>query len=161
MVTKKINDAIDTIMEIMMIFVFLVVFLNVITRSLFGRAWMWTEELSRYLFIWVSFIAGSMSLKKNEHLGIGSGLIRNIPERWKSIIDILGSLLAIVFAIVLIIYGYKVSLLLMVKRSPILSLPMGYVNLIIPISGVLLILNISLELIDRQKELIRNKKKEV
>jgi TRAP-type transport system small permease protein len=148
---KSFYKYLDVIIEVLFLLIFIITFLNIASRVLTGKSWNWTGELSRYLFIWASFITGSLAIKKNEHLGVGDDLIRKIPEKYRIIIDFMGSLFAIVFSMILIIYGFKTSLLLMLKKTPFLSLPMGYINSIIAISGVLFIFNIVLDMIKGKK----------
>ena len=143
---KSFNKYLDIIIEMLFLIIFVITFLNIFSRVLTGKSWNWTGELSRYIFIWASFITGSLAVKKNDHLGIGDDLIRNVPKHIRLIIDFIGSLIAIVFAIILVIYGFKTSALLVLKKTPILSIPMGYVNSIIAISGILFIFNLLLDM---------------
>jgi TRAP-type transport system small permease protein len=48
---------------------FVVVVAAVVARYGFGQAVSWTEEVPRYLLIWISFLAGAVGVFKREHVG--------------------------------------------------------------------------------------------
>ena len=43
---------------------------GVMTRYLIGEQAKWTEELARFLLIWVSMLGGALAFRRREHLGI-------------------------------------------------------------------------------------------
>lgn len=48
---------------------FLIVVLAVIGRYVFGRSLTWTEEVPRYLLIWISFLGAAACVARREHVG--------------------------------------------------------------------------------------------
>lgn len=48
----------------------LLVFLQVIMRTVFKNSLTWSEELSRYIFIWQIWLGASTALKYNEHIRV-------------------------------------------------------------------------------------------
>jgi len=47
-----------------------VIAIGVVNRYFIHYAIPWTTEVIRFLFVWLTFIAGSMGLKKGSHIGI-------------------------------------------------------------------------------------------
>jgi len=60
----------------------------------------WSEEISRYLFIWIIYLAASRAVHTNRHLSVGILPIL-LPEKGKQILYIIASVLTFVFLVVL------------------------------------------------------------
>lgn len=82
----------------------LVLFLQVVTRFIFDFSLVWTEELARYLFIWMTFIGVSYAVKKDKHLRIDS-LPLLFGGTGKFVIRTIANLLFFFFALVVLYYG--------------------------------------------------------
>ena len=48
----------------------LFVFLNVVLRTFFSSGLTWSEELARYLFVYVTYIGAISAMRANAHLGV-------------------------------------------------------------------------------------------
>ena len=48
---------------------FVVIVFAVIARYVFGKAVSWTEEVPRYLLIWISFLGAAAGVARREHVG--------------------------------------------------------------------------------------------
>jgi TRAP-type C4-dicarboxylate transport system permease small subunit len=63
---------------------FMIVVFAVIGRYVFGRSLTWTEEVPRYLLIWISFLGAAACVARREHVGFDV-LFNKLPEtvrRW-------------------------------------------------------------------------------
>ena len=63
---------------------FLIVVLAVIGRYGFGKSLTWTEEVPRYLLIWISFLGAAAGVARREHVGFDV-LFNKLPapvRRW-------------------------------------------------------------------------------
>jgi TRAP-type C4-dicarboxylate transport system permease small subunit len=76
---------------------------QVLWRYVFNDPIYWSEELARYLFVWLTFLAASMAFRDHKHMAVD--LIQPFlgPEarRWQQ--AIITGILAIFFVVVLII----------------------------------------------------------
>lgn len=118
------------------------VLLQIISRALIGSSFFWTEELSRFLLIWVTFLGAGVAFQYGAHICVES-LFNRLPMHLKKYAQIGIALLCIAFFLVLIVKGYELCERTMNQMSPAMQVPMGYVYFIIPISGVLQILNVT------------------
>jgi len=59
---------------------FIIVVFAVIGRYVFGRSLTWTEEVPRYLLIWVSFLAAAVGVINRDHVGFDV-LFNALPDR--------------------------------------------------------------------------------
>jgi TRAP-type C4-dicarboxylate transport system permease small subunit len=112
---------------------------QVIGRYFLNSSTSFTDELSRFLFIWVSLLGAAYVLGKRGHIAI-TGLIDHAPRPVRRAIDIFIAGLVILFATVILGVGGW----LLVERNlrlgqvtPAMLLPVAYVYAIIPLSGLL------------------------
>src|SRR3954452_8399124 len=80
-----------------------VTFAQVITRYLLGDPLIWSEELARYLFVWVSMIGAALAIREGGHFGLDL-LIRPMP-RSKPVLGPLVTFVMVVFLLVLLKTG--------------------------------------------------------
>jgi TRAP-type C4-dicarboxylate transport system permease small subunit len=83
---------------------FVIVIGAVIGRYAFGQALSWTEEVPRYLLIWISFLAAAVCVLKREHVGFEL-LFESLPPRPRRALAIFISLLMLGFGWVVFRYG--------------------------------------------------------
>lgn len=58
----------------------LFVFLNVVLRTFFNSGLTWSEELARYLFVFVTYIGAVSAMRVNGHLGVDTLISRMKPQ---------------------------------------------------------------------------------
>lgn len=131
----------EKFLVILMMILTLNVLWGVITRYIINLQASWTEELARYLMIWIALLGAAYATSKKLHLSIP--LIFNyINDKNKRILETFISGLILFFALsVMIVGGIQLMLLtnLLGQLSPALRWPMWMVYSIIPLSGVLVI----------------------
>ncbi|MBR9908824.1 MAG: TRAP transporter small permease [Gammaproteobacteria bacterium] len=115
---------------------------QVITRFLMTNPSSFTEELSRFMLIWIGLLGSALAYKDRMHLGIDI-LTNKLTGKKKLYADIAVHMVAIFFAVaVMVVGGYKlVALTLELNQlSASLGILVGYVYLALPISGALILL---------------------
>lgn len=110
-----------------------VIFLQVVMRQ-FDNSLSWSEELARYCFIWLVYLGISYGVKKQRHIKVDVMLLL-LKDKGKIILSIIANLLFLVFALVIIRYGYDIAtqLLGFGQKSPALQIPMGLVYMATPV----------------------------
>ncbi len=142
---RQIRDQIDKIVERLLVFILMVMVINILwqvfTRFFILNPSSFTDELSRYLMIWLGLLGAAYVSGKKEHVAIN--FFANKLNNKKSIIaDRFVHLSVISFAFfgMLIGGGHLVYITLKLEQySPSLQIPLGIVYAIIPISGLLII----------------------
>ena len=117
-----------------------IIFLQVITRYFFGHTYEWSEELARFLFVWVTFLGGALIMGESGHLAV-----QLLPSKLQGkvaglVLDGFINLCSYVFILLLIFQGSKMVAVMTFQESPGLGLPMSWVYLVMPASGVLMML---------------------
>ncbi|MFA0086981.1 C4-dicarboxylate ABC transporter permease [Vibrio sp. 10N.286.49.C2] len=143
LITKILEKLLVLIMWVM---VFAVVW-QVFTRFVINSPSTFTDELSRYLMIWVGVLGGAYVYALKRHLAIEL-LVTKISPKQQEILAITVSLIVILFSSIVLVYGGSsvVNTTLGFNQvSPSLylfgsNLPMGYVYMAAPISGVIIVM---------------------
>lgn len=117
-----------------------VVFVNVITRFVFGYSIAWSSEVARYSFLWLTFMGMAVALKEDSHAKIDL-LIKLSPLRMRTFIILSGHLIVMILSIVLIIAGTLQTVSVWgVKAAYMRFLSMSWMYLSIPLSGLIMLL---------------------
>ncbi|MBF4102763.1 TRAP transporter small permease subunit [Gallibacterium anatis] len=93
-IANKLFNGIQILLGLMLAIMIALVFLNVILRFFFNSGLVWSEELSRYVFVYVVYLGAIVAMKENSHLGVDT-FIKNIPEKLKWIFYVLGRLIIV------------------------------------------------------------------
>ena len=67
------------------------VFLNVVLRTCFNSGLTWSEELSRYLFVFVTYVGAISAMRVNGHLGVDT-LISRVPRPLQMVMYVVSQL---------------------------------------------------------------------
>jgi len=116
----------------------IVVLISVLSRYFLNFSIAWGEELSRFMLIWMVFSGAVIAYSYNEHLGLDV-LVKVVPEKVSHIIMIIANLLILIAVGLIINGGSKLTIESIDSFSPALAIPYGYVYIIIPICGVMLL----------------------
>ncbi|MGR5502029.1 TRAP transporter small permease [Vibrio sp. DNB22_10_4] len=128
---------------------------QVISRYVIGKPSTVTDELARYLFMWVALIGAAYTTGQKRHLAIDL-LTMKLTGTKKAINEIVIQLAIALFAFVVLVYGgTKLALktLAMGQVTPALGLEMGFIYFCLPISGALMIFYSIVFAIERIKQL--------
>ena len=82
------------------------IFMQVVSRYVFGRPHMWVEEFATYCFIWTVFIGSAYALIKRRHIVIRT-LVDYFPERVKELLEIFVNLGMLIFLYFALKYGMR------------------------------------------------------
>ncbi len=139
--TAGITKVLSYVLIVLMATMVLDVTWQVFTRFVMKNPSSFTEELAGFLLIWIGLLGASYALHTKAHLGIDI-LTYKLTGVKKQIVDVLIYLIVALFALfVMVIGGMRlVNLVFTLNQvSPALGLRMGYVYLVIPLTGVLFI----------------------
>ena len=100
-----------------------------------------TDELSRYLMVWLGILGASYVAGKKEHVAIDY-FTKKLNKNNRIIIDCFVNFSIISFSLVVMLIGggYLVYITIKLEQhSPSLKIPLGLVYSIMPICGILII----------------------
>jgi TRAP-type C4-dicarboxylate transport system permease small subunit len=120
---------------------FIVICCQVLFRYVLHQPSPWTEELARYLFIWVSMVGAAYGVNTQAHFGFEM-IVKRMPPRVQRAGHYAVQLCMAILVFVLVAYGYKMLKVVSFQVTPALQLPMRYVYYSLPVSGLLMALHL-------------------
>lgn len=116
-----------------------IVFSNVLGRYVFHSSLAWAEEISRFMLIWMVFLGSIAAYVNNEHLGLDI-LTNAMPKRLAQIVAVVADLLVVYALYLLVSGGYTMTKESWDWLSPATAIPYGWVYLIVPFAGSIMII---------------------
>ncbi len=161
-ILNKYNKLEERILVLSLVINVLIVFFQIIMRSVFNASISWSEELSRYIFIWQIWLGSSIAYAESQHIKVD--LIYSVfkSEKAHKIIKLLVDLIWFAFNIFLVVVGIKL-LVSMNARGALSSgmrLPLIYVYAALPIASFMLLVRIAVDLYDQIRHITKNEVKE-
>ena len=111
-----------------------------VTMQIFARfteflpRYIWTEEASRFLLVWMVMIGAMIGVREGTHFTVD--LFYNLKGRTKAAMDILAGLAVLVFAMIFVIYGWAFTDTAWFRISELAELPLWLIHMAWPIAGV-------------------------
>lgn len=141
---QKLKSFIDTFLKNFIILVMgtlvLDVVWQVVTRFIMNDPSSFTDELARYLLIWLSLLAGAYAVGQRLHLSIDL-FANRFSQKTELYLDSVVQILVFLFSfLVLIIGGSRLVwiTLYLDQTSAALEVPLGYVYIVVPLSGLIM-----------------------
>lgn len=118
-----------------------IVFLQVISRYVFNYTPSFAEELSRYLFVWVVFLALPLVAKSGGHMAIET-ITSRIKGTKLKVCRVLADIFTITFLVLMTVYGVRMVSIANFQTSPAMVIPMSWVYVVIPIGCAIMCINV-------------------
>ncbi|MBM4153092.1 MAG: TRAP transporter small permease [Kiritimatiellaceae bacterium] len=142
----KLKTGLITALNQLLIVAVLVLVLDVVwgvfTRYVLGNQAQWTEELARFMLIWISLLGGAVAFGLKGHLGVDF-LVEKFHPDAKKMTAMAVHATVLIFSVVIFIYGGSrvvADALTMEQTTPAMGWKMGYVYLALPVSGLFMLL---------------------
>ena len=115
----------------------MIVAAQVFFRYVLNHSLFWSEELARYLMVWLTFLGAGVAYYRRVHPGIDV-LTRRLFRKHQRRLEILIHAVSLSFFSILIVYGIRFAWFVRLQFSPALSIPKWIVFAVIPVSGAIL-----------------------
>ncbi|WP_050768885.1 TRAP transporter small permease [Pyramidobacter piscolens] len=116
-----------------------VTFAQVVCRLIQGSL-PWSEELSRYMMVYLTFLGLSVGVKRGVLINI-EAFMNLFPPQIQNTGALFVTLLNMAFFYVLLRYGVKIVLFTLRQTSPAMGVKMGYIYASIAIGAALMMLH--------------------
>lgn len=131
------NRVIFTISALLLTVMVVAVAWQVISRYLFNSPSIFTDELARFLLMWIGMLGTTYAFGHKAHLSMDY-MHTFLKADTVKIIKIILSILSIIFMTFVMVWGgLLLTLNTMQQASPVLYIPMGVVYSILPITGII------------------------
>jgi len=142
---KQIRSQLDKIIELLLVSILSAMVINVlwqiITRYFSASPSSFSDELARYLMIWLGLIGSAYVSGKKEHVSIDY-FLKKLNHKKRVLLNRLIDFIILLFAFFVMIIGGGHLVFVTIKLeqlSPSLQIPLGFVYSVIPLSGLIII----------------------
>ncbi|WP_262366400.1 TRAP transporter large permease [Oceanobacillus profundus] len=120
----------------------------------FANITTWTEEVSRYIFIFVSFLGASLAIKKRDSIQV-TALVDRLPSGLQKSIHIANTIFMLYFSYMIVKYGYTLIMFQFEtgQTTPALSLPMAIPYSAVPLGFLLMAIRLIQNLMQDTKHM--------
>jgi TRAP-type C4-dicarboxylate transport system permease small subunit len=111
-----------------------------VTIQMFARftalipAWIWTEEMARFLFIWMVMLGSMIGVRDASHFEVD--VWPTLKPRANALLHIVSQVFVLAFALVFVWYGIKFVQFGWSQTSELADLPMPWIFVAWPATGV-------------------------
>ena len=138
-VLDKLEKLILGVLAILFAIMVIALFYQIIMRFIFQSANSWSEELTRYSFIWMSMLGSAIATRRSRNMDVDF-LVNKMPKMMKIVNSFITKGLIIAFLLVIVIYGTNLVDMTFKQLSPGLRVPMAYMYASVPTGGILMLL---------------------
>ena len=127
----------ETVIAVTLGVMVVLVFGNVVLRYGFNSGITESEELSRYLFIWLTFLGAIVAMHEHAHLGIDS-VLRVLPRAGKIFCVVVSDLMMLATVGMLFSGSWKQTVINLQTRSPVSQVPLALIYVVGLVASVLM-----------------------
>lgn len=150
-VLKSLANKIDKLTEVVLIttlFVLCVALaLQVFFRYVLNSPLIWSEELARYLFVWITFLGAGYGVKNKLHVEMGI-VFNKLPLIWKKIVQVFINLSVMASYIFIIPGAVKFMKIQHPISATTLDIPLSFLFAAAPVGCSLLVFFLALDTIE-------------
>jgi TRAP-type transport system small permease protein len=131
----------------LLLLIVIAVFLSLVTRYFLFYPLNFSDQLAKYLLIWLSFLGACLGVKHGSHIAIDL-FIKKLSDSHKKLIMIIVDILISFFLLLLIYYGFQFAWSAKIFKDPLVfDLNMMYPYLAVPIGSLVFLIETNLCLI--------------
>lgn len=133
----------ETLIIVMLGYMAIMNFVNVVCRYCFANSFSFTEELTVTVFVWITMLGVAAGFKRNAHLGM-SFVVDLFRGKTKAILVLFSVLCSLTFMALACYYGFVMvqGQITMGATTPVLRMPQYVQGLSIPIGAIFVIVRI-------------------
>ncbi len=123
-----------------MVILTVIVFIDVILRYVFKQGFSWTQEVATLMLVWFSLIGMAIGVLEKIHISIEM-FTAKLPAKAIGVLESIDHILIAVFGGAMIYYGIIIMNMTKLSTMPATKLPSAVLYIILPLSGILVLLN--------------------
>jgi TRAP-type C4-dicarboxylate transport system permease small subunit len=137
---RRVNAGVIVAMMAVMV---ALVFANVLGRYVFNRSFIWAEELSQYLMVWVTFLGAGLALRYGRHVAMDM-LQAALPGPLARTLRLCLALVMIGFLLVVTVLGVRLVAFAWPQETPAMNISAGIPYLAVPVGSFVFLLHLLL-----------------
>ena len=142
MLKKIFSNPLESTLCVLLSTLSIVTFSQVIARYIFQAPLSWSEELARFLLLWLAMMSAAYAFKIKAHFALHF-TIKFFPKRIQKLILLFVSLLVIIFLLGFIYYSFRFVIGVRGHLAPALQIPMEIPYSACIVGGLLMLFYVS------------------
>ncbi len=136
-ILKGLDYVEEMLIVLLLVFMSIMNFANVVSRYSFSNSFSFTEELTVMAFVWVTMLGVATGYKRCAHLGM-SFIVEKFPKKGQALFMVFSTVCSLIMIILLIKYGIDMvnGQIMLDAKTPALRLPAAMQGLSIPVGGI-------------------------
>ncbi len=114
-------------------------------------SWIWTEELSRFLFIWMVMLGAMIGIREHSHFEVD--VWPDLGPKATALLRIISNTLVLVFALVFVWWGIQFVRFGWDQLSELAELPMPWIFMAWPVAGITWVIFLGESFVDNWRAL--------
>ena len=147
----RIEKALDAVLVFMMIVMAGAVVLQVTSRYVFNNPTSWSEELARYLFVWITFLGAAVVIRKRRHVDV-TVLTDRLPPSAAKVVYLVSDVAVLFMLGALTWAGAGLAIMAHRQLSAAMDLPMSLAYSAMPVGTGLMFVFLGATMIWEWKE---------
>ncbi|WP_155285191.1 TRAP transporter small permease [Capnocytophaga felis] len=142
---EKLYKTINHFLEILLVFLFVVLVADVLwqvfSRYSVGKSQAFTEELARYLLVWLAILGTAYVRSYKGEMAIDY-FFNKLSDTKKRVMNFLIEITILLFALIIMVVGGSNLMYITLKLGQVsatLNIPIGYIYSVVPLSGLIII----------------------
>jgi TRAP-type C4-dicarboxylate transport system permease small subunit len=142
---KRLSDGLNTACKwvggVLFLAMVVIIVIQVIARYVLRSSLSWTEETSRFFFIWIVLLGTVIGVHDHSHVAV-EFLLNMLPQPVNRLLKTLYTLCLCVLAGVMIWSGTELARAVAVQLSPATRVSMSYVYSAVPVCAVIMLVHL-------------------
>lgn len=148
---KLLDRCVDFFTAMLVLGMTVVVFISVFYRYVLNHPLSWTEEVTRLMIVWLSFVGAYVAMREKKHIGFDL-FVAKMPKNARRTVFALGQILIAVFLFVVVWEGSIFAGEFLDVTMPYTNIPIGwFAYSVFPISGALMLMQTVIDFADSFK----------
>ncbi len=139
----RVTDILDRLFRILLIF-FMVEITAVISIAVFSRYFMnspvyWAEEVTRYSFVWATFLGAACAYRRKELVSM-TVIVNALPAASQRYIFLVLEGIITVFLVLAVVFGIRMAMVVSPQLAVSTRISMAWLYAVVPLSAVFMLL---------------------
>jgi TRAP-type C4-dicarboxylate transport system permease small subunit len=127
-VLRALDWILDRVTLLLLTILLLVVGAQIFARYVLNHSLFWSEELARYLFIYLVFLGAAIALRREGHIRV-SFFVERLPARVRRVVAVAVDLLLLFFVGTVLVQSVRLAILVWTVPTAALLIPWTFVYL--------------------------------
>ena len=145
--SDKLNEISIISVILMLLSMTFIVFAQVISRYLFKNSISWSEEIARWLMIWIVFLGSGIAVKYGEHIGL-SFIFDRFQGKVKATVSLLINIGILIFLYFCVVKSFAMYKFIINQKTAAAMISMAWPFSAVPVGSIIMAVHIILFMLE-------------